>query len=237
MKNTNFIIALFLSMFCYSQDGTLYGVDWKLDFIVIDEQAYYPPVNEELSIVPLSFENNGLLFKSFVCKQGEGELVFDDPFYSFNFVDGINFTLPECQNTENSDFEELYFGLFLNDITESFNYEIGIIDFPEGYILNIISASGDNAYYFDYILSNQEFSISNILIFPNPVGDELFISSSNDTEDFSLTIYDIMGKSILTKNYNKGDESINTENLKSGIYFISIKDILGNETVKKIIKN
>ena len=237
MKIPSFIFAFFLSIFCYSQDGTLSSVDWRLDFIEIDGQAYYPPVNEELYQVPLIFENNGLLFKSFVCKQGEGELVFDDPYLSFNFVDGINFTLPECQNTENSDFEELYFGFFLNEIIETFDYEIYIIDFPEAYNLIITSASGNFAYYNDFTLSNQEFSDSNILIFPNPVEDELFISTSSDIGAFSITIYNISGNSILTTSYNNGDESINVENFKKGIYFISIKDEFGNTSIKRMIKN
>jgi len=65
----------------------------------------------------------------------------------------------------------------------------------------------------------------------------LFISTSSDIGAFSITIYNISGNSILTTSYNNGDESINVENFKKGIYFISIKDEFGNTSIKRMIKN
>ncbi len=109
MKNSCFIIALLICIFSYGQDEVLYGVDWRLNVVFVDSQVYSPLNN---TIVGLVFENEAETFFTYVCGNLNGALLFDNPNESFTFPDGINFTPIECENSENTTFEEIYFHFF-----------------------------------------------------------------------------------------------------------------------------
>ena len=80
-------------------------------------------------------------------------------------------------------------------------------------------------------LSSNNFNIADFQIYPNPVSNQLNISTSSDIQ--KIVIYDISGKQvkILEGNVN----SIDVSNFKSGFYIIEIT-IDGNTTVRKFIK-
>lgn len=87
------------------------------------------------------------------------------------------------------------------------------------------------------LLSNQEFSLNNISIYPNP-STGLFTISNADKIIEKLEIYDISGKIILTKNNFsiQNETSFDISNASTGIYFVKITS--DNQTsIKKIIKN
>jgi len=128
------------------------------------------------------------------------------------------------------------FSFFLDNSTESFSYNIIYIDFPSGLALTIFTPNGDYVSYYDYNLSNPENNYTNTSLFPNPVNDNLFISSTIEN-DLLITIYDISGKLILSEAKKKSGDSISIQNLKAGIYFVSISDENGNATIKRIVKN
>ena len=70
-----------------------------------------------------------------------------------------------------------------------------------------------------------------ILIYPNPVIDKLFIRGlSNPTK---ISVYDVLGKLVLSKTTSS---EINVGNLQSGIYILKIVDNQ-KEIVRKFIKN
>ena len=90
------------------------------------------------------------------------------------------------------------------------------------------------------VITNIKNSVGkiNFQIFPNPCADYLEVYL-NDTKNmnFQFSILDITGKLILSeKNFIKGDNKINIQNLEKGIYFIQISDGI-NKTVKKFVKN
>ena len=75
----------------------------------------------------------------------------------------------------------------------------------------------------------KEFD-SSFNIYPNPAQNEnIYIQSSNPIREYHL--YNSVGKIILQNNiYNLNEVSLNTTNLKSGVYFITIKNDFGRQT-------
>lgn len=80
-------------------------------------------------------------------------------------------------------------------------------------------------------LEVEEYSLNNIVFYPNPVRDILNIKGA--TTELSLTIYDILGKKLLTKNVT---DQVDVSFLKKGIYFIEIR-IENKTSIHKLIKN
>ena len=105
-------------------------------------------------------------------------------------------------------------------------------------MLTITNDVGDTAVYGNAQLGVQYFDNLSFTLYPNPVKDELFISSKSNLNDFNIIIYSISGRSILSLNNSKlRDYSIDLQELKSGIYFIQIKGKQGQSATKKFIKN
>lgn len=74
-------------------------------------------------------------------------------------------------------------------------------------------------------------------VFPNPTNDQLFLSSNNVPTiiNFPFTIVDQIGQVVMRKNDNSNLESIETNSLQTGIYFININGSETN-TVLKFVK-
>ena len=83
-------------------------------------------------------------------------------------------------------------------------------------------------------LSVNNFNIETVALYPNPVKTNLNIRLKKDTET-QIEIYDILGKRV----YNtviSTSESINLQNLKTGVYIIKL--IQNNNSIsKRLIKN
>lgn len=80
---------------------------------------------------------------------------------------------------------------------------------------------------------NDNFVDNNISIYPNPTNSYINIASEIEISD--IYIIDISGKEIMNKNINSYNSSLNVENFANGIYFVKIKNINGNFTVKKLL--
>ena len=236
MKYVLVLFCLAFSFNSYSQAEELYYYDWRLFSLNIDGQNYVPPSNEEVSNVILSFYSNPENLITGVCNSLEGELVYDNTNINFSFPNGTFTTLIECNNPDNSTFEILYFNFFNDYIDFPFPYIVGHVDFPEWWHLIIYNENGDSAEYEWYTLSAQDYQNINFTMFPNPITNEFFISIDNVSEKVNLTIYNVLGKIVLTEVNYKSDTSMNVQNLNSGIYFVSIKDESGNTFVKRLIK-
>ncbi|MFN0187063.1 MAG: T9SS type A sorting domain-containing protein [Bacteroidia bacterium] len=69
--------------------------------------------------------------------------------------------------------------------------------------------------------------IAEILLYPNPVKDELTLSwFTNAEEDLQVTCIDILGQQLMSKNYESEEVAagikINTSNFSNGVYFIRV---------------
>ncbi|MFC7357213.1 T9SS type A sorting domain-containing protein [Jejudonia soesokkakensis] len=99
----------------------------------------------------------------------------------------------------------------------------------------VVASQNDNAvYWFENfsILSSPEQFIELIEVYPNPVGDTLYFTSSK-VGKYDVTITDALGRTLVSEKNSPG--SINIAHLSSGTLFITISD--GKySTIKKAIK-
>lgn len=72
-------------------------------------------------------------------------------------------------------------------------------------------------------------------IYPNPVKDVFNIELPDGSEAHTMIIYDITGKVIQSKILNSQKNSVNLNNVSTGIYFVRLKS-KNNLIVKKLIK-
>jgi uncharacterized repeat protein (TIGR01451 family) len=103
-------------------------------------------------------------------------------------------------------------------------------DFNFPIVTNIANTS------FETLSVNGFETDQNIILYPNPVGDLLFIESQHDLQQIRL--FDIQGKQIkVDVNSDQGlNTSIDLSHLSQGIYFINIRTSQG-EITKKLIKD
>ena len=83
-------------------------------------------------------------------------------------------------------------------------------------------------------------SVSEIEIFPNPVGDELTVYFKQKISvETNVTILDLLGKTLQAKkdySENKNTIKINFRERASGIYFLKI-EVENESIILKVIKN
>lgn len=77
-------------------------------------------------------------------------------------------------------------------------------------------------------LSTTNFTQNKVAIYPNPATDFITLSNLNKSQNY--TVYNVLGKKVLSGTANK-NQQINTQNLTNGLYFLQLEQ--GN-TVKFI---
>lgn len=83
--------------------------------------------------------------------------------------------------------------------------------------------------------SNYQTGIDNVIIYPNPAGDKIFIKTNNMPQNSYIEVYNLLGKIVLTEDIRAIHQSVDISNLEKGLYVIKV--ITGNESyIKKIIK-
>jgi len=114
-------------------------------------------------------------------------------------------------------------------VLDSFNEDGGSIDFWELQLCSMQAVP----------LGVEENTIQNFSLYPNPNNGDFNIQfNSTSSENIDLSIYDIRGRQIYLRTYaNNGffNESIQLNNLQSGVYLVKVKDGK-NEITKKFIK-
>ena len=100
-----------------------------------------------------------------------------------------------------------------------------LFNIPINEAINIVEGSS---------LSLNEFQENTVSLFPNPVKNILTIKTNFVIEEIEL--FNILNQSVLKNTYFDREISIDISELKSGIYFASIKTTTTN-TTRKFIKN
>lgn len=92
--------------------------------------------------------------------------------------------------------------------------------------------------FWDTLLGVEDFKVgSNFNLYPNPSDSVLNIELKNGISNGNLEVYDMLGKQVITQNFNSDSlSSIDVKNLKSGLYLIKIS-FEGNTETKRFIKN
>ncbi|WP_418637646.1 T9SS type A sorting domain-containing protein [Winogradskyella sp.] len=82
------------------------------------------------------------------------------------------------------------------------------------------------------ILGIVELENVEINVFPNPVKDNLYISSNYKLK--SVHIFNAMGQKVFfEENYNTNE--INVSSLSKGVYFLKLTDMEDRKTIKRFI--
>ena len=100
--------------------------------------------------------------------------------------------------------------------------------------LNIIRSQ-----YAANVLSNNQFLEATFSVVPNPNNGSFFINLKNQTTNYSIEIFDVLGKTILQQNFK--NNSVLSQNIvipeaKTGVYFVNIKTDEGQITKKIIVQ-
>ncbi len=81
------------------------------------------------------------------------------------------------------------------------------------------------------------FVRDNILFYPNPVQNQLFIQNLDETEFNSITIYDLKGVPVIQQRVRAANTILELPDVPSGTYIMTIRDNAGKISSRKIIKN
>lgn len=82
-------------------------------------------------------------------------------------------------------------------------------------------------------LSSTSFEVAKIKVFPNPSNGIFTIDTTLPTE---IKVVDITGKEVYAASNLTSQSSINVSNLQQGVYLLKMKNELGEQTEKIIIK-
>ncbi len=82
---------------------------------------------------------------------------------------------------------------------------------------------------------NQQFNFS---VYPNPAKENLYIKLNNDllALQTSIKITNLLGENIISEIITSNNFTINTNNLKGGVYFVTIENKDVKSTQKIIIE-
>ncbi|NNE32092.1 MAG: T9SS type A sorting domain-containing protein [Winogradskyella sp.] len=90
----------------------------------------------------------------------------------------------------------------------------------------------DNLYFHNNTLGVEEFETSSFRVYPNPTKGEWNILSNSNISNVS--VYDILGKLVMSKQPNLNQVSVDATSLNSGVYFAKVEGVNGSTTVKLI---
>ena len=100
--------------------------------------------------------------------------------------------------------------------------------------------TGNGTVYIDNIyfsttntLGTKDFEIAGLNVFPNPSKDTWTVKTQN-IEMTSITVYDMLGKNVLTITPNAAEATISGTSLKAGLYFAQIKTESGISSLKLV---
>lgn len=83
-------------------------------------------------------------------------------------------------------------------------------------------------------LSSDEFEVDNFIIYPNP-GTGIVNIKSTYNQDFTLSVFDAIGRKISSKKYDTIVNELDVKDLSNGVYFFIFSTVKGEFTKKVVI--
>lgn len=238
LKNYFFIFVFFITFSGFSQSDGLYG-SWLLEHLKINNITYNMNQPDEAQTddsgnrILLNFhETPTKTFDTYICNEKSGEYIINETDGRLITFTSIGTTLEVCNNLGNQDFENLYFNFFQESTT--YEFEIGCLLSSDACYLYIYKPNGDEAHFWNGQLSTNKNDKFDLSIYPNPVKDKLFVSTTNNLSHYNVEIFDVLGELKISEQLKS--KSINVAHLPKGVYFLVVKDVLGNSTTKKFVK-
>ncbi len=135
---------------------------------------------------------------------------------------------PAIMLTDGAEFRNPYYHT-PNDVKENLNlnFMTNVVKASIATIANLANVRNCTSAEVDILASTNELNCD-FNIFPNPVSNELKLNLTDcGLENIGVEVYDLRGVMVLEKNnqqLNSGFITINLHELKTGIYFLKIKD-------------
>ena len=228
------ILVLLVNYSLQAQDDPDLLGQWYLHYIESNGTIMYPPsdgadpsINFSI-LTPNPFDEN--VVGDGVCNSFFSH--YELPNSETITINFLSQTLIFCDNNNQDMYEFLYFSILSTDPSNTFNYTIDLTNNT----LTMIDLLGEKLVYGRQILSikdNEGFSNS-IKIYPNPAKSKLFISGASMNAKTTYTVYDLVGKTIISESLLQEDH-IDVTALNTGVYFLKIK-FDGKFSMKKFIK-
>ncbi len=86
----------------------------------------------------------------------------------------------------------------------------------------------------DCTMSNEEFGINEIKVFPNPTNSTININGNNTIK--TIELYDNQGRVLVTKEVNANQTNLDISGYTNGVYFVKITTDAGIK-LEKVIKD
>ena len=235
MKSIILYLSFLIFSLSYAQVPPIEDHTWKLEKIVTADSTLVVPQN--ITFTGIFNDNNGFKFGSCIFTQGNA--TYDDNNQSF-IVDEAGNPFQTCPGEEDLMGIEVFFAdhfminptptngnFYFNPFQYAFSFDNNLI------YLNITNNEGSIATFYDNFLSQDNFLKQDLVIYPNPVKDRLFIESPNMALE-QVNIYDLSGRLVFEQK-NIFDDNLNISHLESGVYILKIKTSVGFVQRKLII--
>ncbi|WP_277632320.1 T9SS type A sorting domain-containing protein [Avrilella dinanensis] len=243
MKTIILIIGLVLGLNSYAQtqEEQLKAHNWYVYKVVIDEQEYFTPVNEELTGLGANFgySDGGDIWINACWSSGLEETVFisDEQFTSATWV---SLPLINCVQEENIFFSQQYDDVLLyQEENLLFNYEINELDNNVKELV-VTNEFGNQAYFYSTYLSSESYIFEEAKIYPNPAQTVINVElPASEYQNVIFDLYDISGKKLkaFTKSWSENIQ-LNISDLPAGNYLLefNLPENTGRGCVVKLIK-
>ncbi len=232
MKSIIYVILFLVGLSIKAQQEELINNTWYLQKVIIDNIEYFQPSNWESSeTIELFFEidnDNTHMYANGICRGCISDLQSLNS-ETFTYNNESCFTLEECGESENIDFDDLFMSVYCyspnsngeSDVT--IDYTI-INTSTEYQILTVSNTLGHQAIYTSVNLSVEDIenTVNDISLHPNPVKDKLFIENLNLNENYIISISNLNGQNVLQKEISTNSTEIDISTLEKGIYFVSV---------------
>lgn len=220
-KITNLIAILSFTM---TLAQTALNRDWFLQKMTVSGVEYIPQNLE--SVARVTYDTGFGDINTQVCMQRSYNMTnITATQYGVSQYSGIAGT---CSNTATTDFQTKYLGVFQK--TTNFTHSYSISGTGASQKLTITTSAGDILVYgTQQVLATTEISSQAFSVHPNPVKDVINIINSKNDKIKEVSLYDLAGKLIFTKNVT--NNQIEVSSLKKGVYLMVIAS---GETIEKI---
>ncbi|MEP0264803.1 T9SS type A sorting domain-containing protein [Dokdonia sp.] len=249
MKKYRFLIlfiCFITSQNIFAQIPELFIHEWELDHLIIDDEEIFPPINEEVESVRILFDetpndnpNTPYSITGNVCDTFFSSVIFEHENTIETLRMGFDYveTLGGCDISENLNFQGTYFSFYVNFLEDPYEYQITFSG-DDALSLEVFSPNGDIAIYNNLTLSVNDITEISFSIYPNPVQDQLHITTNQSIRDYTMTIFDMQGRVLIRRSRETlGINPITIQDWRAGIYLVKIENASGAITTKRFIKN
>lgn len=206
-------------------DSRIYD-NFYVKSITIDNVSTSANWNDEFADIAFNFIPDQELLITSVCQTANINIVSDS--FAFTVIPGFDRIGSTCQNIDNATLEDLYFNFFTSNIDQFYTILLGWgSDGDAETFLYITSENGDYIYLENQMNLGTNNNLNKTLnIYPNPTNEYLFITN-NLNDNLRGVIYDITGRIVIPET-TIIDSKINVSNLNAGLYYLKLKDEVGN---------